>query len=347
MRCSRPLVPLAFVLIIATACAPGVAPPPSTATDAPPVPVDMVATPVGAVATTVGAVATTVGATTVGAVATVPAGQLSPGTPLPTQTVVVEAARSRATSHPAESSLQPVSLPSEVFLAGPPLAAVTFVCDPLPADATLPAATWQQAETLGQVCLYGFVGGEEVRYEIYDSEHGLVDAGVTVPDTRDGPQPAAHIMLSVETYPYGVWSVRASSAGAGLEDMFEVVPPPGSALVALRLAPGDRSLHAGRSPGALRAGDDVFVRAVNLPGDAQISIGVYFAAEEDSVGTRLRLHEQALMPTDEVGTLSAQLVLDPSYGPGFYCIIVAAAEEYEPEWGSGEGGATECFTVVP
>lgn len=329
---------LVVILLLAASCAPvGPVTTPERATGAPGV-TNAPATGVPATTAPVAASPTA----TVDAAATTQGELFTSGAPaatatLPPRTPTPEAA--------GATPVQQASLGAEIFLAGAPSFALVFTCEP-PKGLSGPVATWQQGEGLGQLCLYGFKEGEEVRYELYDSEQGLVETGVTVPDTFDGPQPAGHILLNVEAFPIGTWLVRAEAGSTRLEDRFEVAPPDGPRKVAIRLYPGPQAAEAGRKLDGLNAGDEVFIRAANLAPDAEIPIAVYGAAEENYVRTPMKLHEQAVMLTDEAGTLSAQITLDPSYAPGFYCVIVAIAKDYEPVRGSGEDGAAECFMVV-
>ena len=239
----------------------------------------------------------------------------------------------------------PASLQDEIFLAGAPLFAIMFFCEQLAPDTDLPAVTWQQAEGIGQLCLYGFAEGEEVRYEIRDSEGVEVEAGITESSTLDSPQPAAAVVLTVESYAPGQWVVTASSTSVNMQDTFEVAAREGPPLIAMRLSTGEEAIKGSRGLTGLQGGDEVLVYAVHLPPDTEIPVGVYYAAEEDYAGSTLSLHEQATMSSDEAGALSIRLLLDPSYRPGFYCVVIAAAESYVPERGPGEGGATECFAV--
>src|SRR5690606_7331215 len=63
-----------------------------------------------------------------------------------------EAIADTATTPPQVVS---ASLQDEIFLAGTPLFAIMFMCDQPPADTNSPAVTWQQAEGIGQLCLFG------------------------------------------------------------------------------------------------------------------------------------------------------------------------------------------------
>ncbi len=248
---------------------------------------------------------------------------------------------------PEPTAALPLTLQDEIFLAGAPMFAIMFTCDQLPPEVSLPAVTWQQAEGIGQLCLYGFAEGEEVRYEIYDSEGDAVEAGATQSTTFDSPQPAAAVVLTLGSYPPGQWVIRAASTTVNMQETFEVAQPEGPPLVAMRLSPGQEAIKGGRGLADLAGGDEIQIYAVHLPPDAEIPVGVYYAAEEDYVESTLTLHEQAIMPTDEAGTLSIRLQLDPSYTPGFYCVVLPATTDYVPERGPGEGGATECFTIGP
>lgn len=255
-----------------------------------------------------------------------------------------EAITATATTPPQVVS---ASLQDEIFLAGTPLFAIMFMCDQPPAETNSPAVTWQQAEGIGQLCLYGFADGEEVQYEVYDSAGVQVDAGVAQSSALDGPQPAAAVVLEVESYAPGRWSVTASSPNANVQTTFEVAAGEGPPLIAMRLLPGEEAIKGSRDLAGLRGGDEVLITGVHLPTETEIPIGVYYAAEDDYAGATLTLHEQATLPTDETGELSIRLQLDPSYLPGFYCVVIAATEDYVPERGSGEAGATRCFTVAP
>ena len=241
----------------------------------------------------------------------------------------------------------PASLQDEIFLAGPPMFAIMFVCEQLAPDTNLPAVTWQQAEGIGQLCLYGFDEGEGVQYEIYDDEGVEVEAGITESSTLDSPQPAAAVVLTVESYAPGQWIVTASSNSTNMQETFEVAEREGPPLIAMRLSPGEEAIKESRGLTGLQGGDELVINAAHLPPDTEIPVGVYYAAEEDYAGSTFSLHEQATISTGEAGTLSIRLQLDPSYGPGFYCVVIAGAESYVPERGSGEGGATECFTIAP
>lgn len=254
-----------------------------------------------------------------------------------------EAVSATATTPPQVVS---ASLQDEIFLAGTPLFAIMFMCDLPPAETSSPAVTWQQAEGIGQLCLFGFADGEEVQYEVYDSAGVEVDAGVTKSSALDGPQPAASVLLEVESYAPGQWSITASSPNANVQTTFEVAAREGPPLIAMRLLPGEEAIKGSRGLTGLEGGDEVLITAVHLPAGTGIPVGVYYAAQDDYAGLTLTLHEQATLPTDETGMLSLRLQLDPSYLPGFYCVVIAASEDYVPERGSGEGGATRCFTVA-
>ena len=253
-----------------------------------------------------------------------------PAATAPQETVMVPAATAPeeiaiVPEAAAPPSAVPASLQDEIFLAGAPLFAMMFTCDQLPADAELPAVTWQQAGGTGQLCLYGFAEGEEIQYEIYDSEGVEVETGVTEPTTFDSPQAAAAVILTVESYPPGQWTVIANSPTADMEETFEVIAPEGPPLIAMRLSPGQEAIEGKRELAYLQVGDEVLIYAVHLPPDTEIPVGVYYTAEEGYSGSTMTLHEQAAMPTDETGALSVRLQLDPSYGQGFYCVVIAGA----------------------
>lgn len=264
----------------------------------------------------------------------------------PTPVVMAQKAEAIAATATVSPQVVSASLQDEIFLAGAPLFAIMFMCDLPPAEIDSPAVTWQQAEGIGQLCLYGFDEGEEVQYEVYDSAGVEVDARIARPSTLDGPRPAAAVVLEVESYAPGRWGVTASSPSASVQTIFEVAAREGPPLIAMRLLPGEEATQESRGLTGLQGGDDVLITAVHLPAETDIPVGVYYAAEDDYAGSTLTLHEQATLPTDETGVLSIRLQLDPSYLPGFYCVVIAATEDYVPERGSGERGATECFTIA-
>jgi hypothetical protein len=201
------------------------------------------------------------------------------------------------------------------------------------------AATWVSALDLGQLCLFGFADGETVQYEVQDAAGEVAVSSEGQPDNQDGDRlPSVKVMIDIGDKAPGTWTVNAAVPSGELAASFDVqaVTLDGRPAVVLSI---------GATPTPFVLGQSIPIAAYGLGDAPSVQLGVYEVTDKTSKGMNLKLHEDAVLPTD-TGAAFVALTLDPTYQPGGYCLVLQLTPDYKPSNGPSGEGATRCFAVT-